>query len=804
MVSTYRGMKAVQPNPDRRNAGRGPFCALLGRAAAALLLLAAGFVVARAQTAPQRTYSETVTVYGNQYPGPAGAWSSGNPGVEITQVDGQPLVAGSELYFTYLSGCVSVGAGWPCTDAIGDTADGPAGLVGPFGSGFFEESYGDSSYYHGQLIVGDGVPGYEGGYGYGYGYYPLQFLTQGGPVYLGVEDDAYGDNTGSFTVQVTLILPQNGSPVFDGFGGSGPLSYLETAGWCVTDAADADCGPQGTRQIASPFRALGTYNLTEIDIAFEHSAGADNTATVQLVNDNNGFPGTKVLESWTQPLPTGPPGAAQLIAAFVSSGGVTLQSGQRYWVVLSDSGADSLDFVYDSAQTVTPGWIFGNFNGGPWTANTQIGTEMAFGVYGNPVGNPGPNSAIEPPAPLTSGDLVFPDQGLNGLLEVTPAGSLVQAIPMPGGYALNTGALQLSTALVRPSDHYIFLNARDSSGDPAVLELAPWGGLEVSQATCCGYLQQIAFDPSDPAQNTVIGGTPFSKSAIVAIDPYAHTVSQRVPEPLGGSGYLNNIIGLATDASGRIYASQWGSGTVYLFDKTGAPFGPYGVAGYPGYYDTNGISLGGGVLNVGEHSGDQVARLGPSGSSTTEYGLLDAMLSPLQAPLITLPDYVYADPENGLTYVGNENNGNVNVFDSGGNLVNTFTLPGSGIGTGAVVPAPCASVAASSFAVAQGGFRWLFTTGEMVQMVGVTNTSAAAVAGPISLVLGGLSPDAALNNASGAASSCTDLAGPYLDVVPAGGSLAPGGSVTVALHFADPTRAPITYTAAVVAGVGTR
>jgi hypothetical protein len=89
-----------------------------------------------------------------------------------------------------------------------------------------------------------------------------------------------------------------------------------------------------------------------------------------------------------------------------------------------------------------------------------------------------------------------------------------------------------------------------------------------------------------------------------------------------------------------------------------------------------------------------------------------------------------------------------------------------------------------------------------LQIVRVTNTSGAPINGPFALVLDGLSSNATLTNASGT-TSCALPAGRPL-IGSDRGSLAPGATITFQLHFTNPTKAGITYTPVVLAGVDTR
>jgi hypothetical protein len=114
------------------------------------------------------------------------------------------------------------------------------------------------------------------------------------------------------------------------------------------------------------------------------------------------------------------------------------------------------------------------------------------------------------------------------------------------------------------------------------------------------------------------------------------------------------------------------------------------------------------------------------------------------------------------------------------------------------VLAPATDVT-SQVAIVRGGFHYASATRRWQQSVTITNASAAAIVGPISLVLDNLSVNATLLNASGTTQWLVPLGSPYVN---AANGLAPGGSVTLGLQFADPTNAAITYTTRVLAGPG--
>ena len=112
----------------------------------------------------------------------------------------------------------------------------------------------------------------------------------------------------------------------------------------------------------------------------------------------------------------------------------------------------------------------------------------------------------------------------------------------------------------------------------------------------------------------------------------------------------------------------------------------------------------------------------------------------------------------------------------------------------------CAPDVGSNVTVTRSGYAFSFSTGRFVQTVTLTNGGSSTIEGPVSLVLNGLSANAALFNADGK-TSCTAPGSPFVNLA---GSLSPGGHASVVLQFTDPSRAAINYSTAVVAGSGNR
>ncbi len=102
--------------------------------------------------------------------------------------------------------------------------------------------------------------------------------------------------------------------------------------------------------------------------------------------------------------------------------------------------------------------------------------------------------------------------------------------------------------------------------------------------------------------------------------------------------------------------------------------------------------------------------------------------------------------------------------------------------------------------VSRGGFVLDRRSGLFVQGDTLSNVTSAPILGPIYLLLDNLSPNAALSNSAGNSANTTPLGSPYILVLGANSSLAPGASVGIVLTLANPTRTGITYNTRVLSG----
>jgi hypothetical protein len=113
----------------------------------------------------------------------------------------------------------------------------------------------------------------------------------------------------------------------------------------------------------------------------------------------------------------------------------------------------------------------------------------------------------------------------------------------------------------------------------------------------------------------------------------------------------------------------------------------------------------------------------------------------------------------------------------------------------------CAADVTGSVGIRYSGVTLNPMTRRYVQTVTVTNTSAGAITGPISLVLDDLTANVTLFNASGTTTLMLPGGSPYMN---ANVNLAPGQSVAVQLQFLNPGNSPFSYEARVLAGAGSR
>ena len=116
----------------------------------------------------------------------------------------------------------------------------------------------------------------------------------------------------------------------------------------------------------------------------------------------------------------------------------------------------------------------------------------------------------------------------------------------------------------------------------------------------------------------------------------------------------------------------------------------------------------------------------------------------------------------------------------------------------------CAVNTTSQVSVTRGGLQLNRVTQRYVQQITLRNTGASSLAGPITLVVDGLSSNATVFNKTGTTACEAPTGSPYINVSPGGNVFGPGQTLTLTLDFTNPSNQGITYTTRVLAGTGAR
>jgi hypothetical protein len=175
---------------------------------------------------------------------------------------------------------------------------------------------------------------------------------------------------------------------------------------------------------------------------------------------------------------------------------------------------------------------------------------------------------------------------------------------------------------------------------------------------------------------------------------------------------------------------------------------------------------------------------------------------------------ILSNPTKGTVQITNNGTGAYTyTANAGASGTDTFTFEAtdgsldSNVATVTVtitLPPTCAGDISGLVVVSQGPLKLNRKTGNYTQTVTLKN-SDGAIAGPISLVLDGVSSNASLLNASGSTACAAPLGSPYLNIgVGSDGLFSSRERATVTLEFTNPSGQPITYDFRVLAGSGNR
>jgi hypothetical protein len=130
-------------------------------------------------------------------------------------------------------------------------------------------------------------------------------------------------------------LPIGSIVIYSNLGAGG--SYQCCIGFTIGGSAS----PVGFNRAAMPFTPSSNSQLVQIDVALGHVVGT-NAATVQLANDNAGFPGA-VIRTWTVAFQ---PSFGATTTTLTTAGGalIPVAAGHKYWVIIQAlSGSNTWD-----------------------------------------------------------------------------------------------------------------------------------------------------------------------------------------------------------------------------------------------------------------------------------------------------------------------------------------------------------------------------------------------------------------------------------------------------------------------------
>ena len=133
--------------------------------------------------------------------------------------------------------------------------------------------------------------------------------------------------------------------------------------------------------------------------------------------------------------------------------------------------------------------------------------------------------------------------------------------------------------------------------------------------------------------------------------------------------------------------------------------------------------------------------------------------------------------------------------------VNNGTLGSSPATVSLSVTYAVAQDVSGQVSVGRGGYFFNRSRNLLQQVLTLTNTGPA-LAGPVVVAFDGLPQGVAVFRPDGTTQAALPSGSPYLVAVASGGSLASGGSVSVAVSYYDPAHVPAPYTPRVLAGSG--
>jgi hypothetical protein len=153
------------------------------------------------------------------------------------------------------------------------------------------------------------------------------------------------------------------------------------------------CGPTSgcpEQEYAQPFDLASSATLTELDlvVAFDTNyGGGTNSLVASIVTDNNGSPGSTVLESWTFAAPSQAPFP---ITTLTSVANPTLLGGTPYWLIIAPGASDTPGNWFVSSYSDFGSIAESTDGGAAWTIERSF--VMAFDLQGNASSAPEPST----------------------------------------------------------------------------------------------------------------------------------------------------------------------------------------------------------------------------------------------------------------------------------------------------------------------------------------------------------------------------------------------------------------------------
>jgi uncharacterized protein (TIGR03437 family) len=277
---------------------------------------------------------------------------------------------------------------------------------------------------------------------------------------------------------------------------------------------------------------------------------------------------------------------------------------------------------------------------------------------------------------IGAGHLVFPNVGLSALQEFDSVKlAVVNTIPLPALFTYS-GPSVIETVRIRQSDGGILTNAY-TNGNSAVVALSNSGQFVAAEQVSGGALQELAFDPLDSTQSTVLAGS-LSGADLIAVDPYSGTQTTRINQK--GANYT----GLAIDSVGRVYAGNPATGQIFRYLANGTQGSVFAdVQQATGSSEINALAIdSGGNVYAAQGGSNRIAVF--NGSGTFLNFLTDAGFNQNVS--------VYFNPNDGLLYAGNQADDGLTILTTAGTPVATVHMGGKTVGVPDVVPGAPAAI----------------------------------------------------------------------------------------------------------------